>query len=424
MKKLLLVCLFLTLLVSCSETPVVSVPDSANEIFLQETHRLTPLMRASIEGVYSVLDGSDFFGDEAVLKWSYVVSANLIDTTFGLSVFTSQGVCYFALEGGTLDSVFIFSGYWRKMVNTEAGIVKLAILSSEGGRLLFQPNPVVGRDSIIIRGEFGTGGGFPDRRVTLKYDRPLYNGRRFAVLAHRGGGRTSDLLPVSENSVEMTLFAPRLGATGIEIDVRLTQDGVPILYHDNQLNSRLTRNSGLIGTIEEYNYAQLQAFVRLIHGEKIPTLQQVLDAALYRTSLTEVYLDNKNSANLALERAIQTEYIAKAAAAGRDFKMFIGLPNEEKLNEFLALPDYASALSLCELTIDDTRRAHSLAWAPRWTEGLHLAEVAQMHAEGRAVVTWTVDVPAYVREYVTQGDFDGLLTNYSPIVAYYHYTRR
>jgi len=423
MRRLLFLCLCGTLLVSCRETPSVVSP-GPNTDLLAQTNPIKPSMRSPIEGVYTVTAGNDVFGDQVALKWSYSVAENYLDTTFTLSMFTGRDIGFFALQGGTLDSVFIFTGYWRKLANTETGAVQLWIPKTNGGRLLFHSHPVVGTDSIVFTGGFGSGADGPTRTLTLRYNRPLYNGREFGILAHRCGGRTSDLHPVSENSVAMVLYTPRLGTTGIELDVRITKDGVPIVYHDNTLNPREVLKTGLVGTIEEYTYPQLQAFVTLIHGEKIPTLQQILDAALYRTPVKYVYLDNKASADLTVERAIQKEYIAKAAAAGRHFEMYIGIPTTDLLNQFLTLPDYASAPSLCELTVDDTRNCKSLVWAPRWTLGTQLDLAAQMHAEGRKVWTWTVDVPSYVDQYIKQGDFDGILSNYSPMVAYYNYTRQ
>ena len=424
MRPLLLICFCSALLLSCSEKASVVMPETSNDVLLSETRRFTPTMRSSIEGVYRVLEGNDVFGDIVAMKWSYSVAENLTDTTFALSVFSGRDVGYFVLQGGTLDSVFIFRGYWRKMVNTETGIAQFAIGSKNGGRRLFQVTPVIGKDSIVFTGSFGSGQGLPDRQVAFAYERPLYKAKRFEILGHRCGGRTSDMLPVSENSVAMVLFSPQLGLTGIEVDVRITKDGVPILYHDNQINLRETQKSGLVGTIEEYTYAQLQAFVRLIHGERIPTLQEALHAALYRTPTRFVYVDNKNSSNLALERSIQKAYMDTAAALGREFEILIGIPTEDLLNQFLTLPDYASAPSLCELSMDDTRKMGAIVWAPRWTEGTQLSNVATMHAEGRRVVTWTLDVAGYVQEYLAQGDFDGILTNYSPMVAFYHYTRQ
>jgi glycerophosphoryl diester phosphodiesterase len=56
------------------------------------------------------------------------------------------------------------------------------------------------------------------------------------VWAHRGA---SDLAP--ENTLEAFLLAGELGADGIELDVRLTRDGVPVLVHDRALWSDGTR---------------------------------------------------------------------------------------------------------------------------------------------------------------------------------------
>ncbi len=423
MRQTLCICLCSVLLLSCNETPEVLIPNTSADVLLSETKPITPVMRSSIEGIYNVLNGSDAFGKQVALKWSYEVSENLADTTFTLSVFSGLDACYFAMEGGTLDSMFVFTGYWRKMVSTETGLVRCVIPGLQGGHRLFGPNPVIGKDSITFEGTFGTGQGIPDKRLTLRYDRPLSTAKRFEVLAHRGGGRTADLLPVSENSVEMILFTPRLGSTGIEIDVRFTKDGVPILYHDSQLNSRLTQKTGLVGTIEEYTYNQLQAFVRLIHGERIPTLDKVLEAALYRTPIRSVYIDTKATAYVPQIRTIQKKYMGLATAAGREFDIYIGIPSDEVLNKFLELPDYAEAPSLCELSLDDYHKAKSTAWAPRWTLGTQMAEVGQVHGEGHKVFTWTMDVASWVQTYIQTGDFDGMVTNYAPMVAYYNYAR-
>jgi glycerophosphoryl diester phosphodiesterase len=50
------------------------------------------------------------------------------------------------------------------------------------------------------------------------------------VWAHRGA---SDLAP--ENSLEAFLLAAELGADGVELDVRLTRDGAPVIVHDRWL---------------------------------------------------------------------------------------------------------------------------------------------------------------------------------------------
>jgi glycerophosphoryl diester phosphodiesterase len=104
--------------------------------------------------------------------------------------------------------------------------------------------------------------------------------------------------------------------------------------------------------------------------------------------------------------------------------ILLGLPTEDKVNEFLQLPGYSTVPSLCELSLDDVRRTGAIVWAPRWTLGTQPAEVAQMHAEGRRVFVWTLDLPAYVAEFMRAGDFDGIVSNYPSIVAFAHYVRQ
>ena len=406
---------------SCrNEAEVVEPTDSSARLY-EDVKPLRLGARAALEGVYRVVDGQDVFGNQVALKWSGV--ANGQDTAFTLSGFFGKDVAYFTAEGGSLDSTVFLHGTWRKMVNTETGLLRFVILAGNGGRQLMNPIPVIGKDSIILYGSWGNGSENPSRNLVLAYDRPLYAGKQIEVVAHRGGGRTSDLLPVSENSVEMIIFTQRLGSTGIEIDVHLTKDGIPILYHDSNLNLRLTQKSGLVGPIEEYTYDQLQAVVRLIHGERIPTLQQALDAVVYRTSLRVVWLDSKPSISLKLLQQIQSEYLAKAAAIGRTLEIYIGLPSQEKVDEFLALPNHAQTPSLCELSPDIARQINARVWAPRWTLGTQNDLVAQVQSEGRLAFVWTLDVPDYVAEFISTGRFDAILSNYPSIVAYYNYVR-
>jgi glycerophosphoryl diester phosphodiesterase len=411
------------LVLSCSQEVDVVEPTDSGELLLDETESLTPTMRSSMEGVYRVIAGQETFGDLVALKWSYEITGS--DTTHYLSGFFGKDGAFFILRGGTLDSVFFFTGTWRKILNTDTGLMRFLITGTQGGRELFSPAPVIGRDSITFLGTWGNGNENPAYNVQLKYERPLYATEPMEIIAHRAGGRTSDHLPASENSVEMILYAGRLGATGVEIDVHLTSDQVPILYHDNNLNLRLTRPSGLVGPVEEYSYAQLQTFIRLINGERIPTLEEALDAVVYRTSLRTVWLDMKaDQLSMTAVRAIQQEYLDKAAAAGRSVDILIGLPTQDKVDEFLTLSDYAQAPSLCEVGVDNVRLVNARVWGPRFTDGTQNGLVAEMHAEGRRAFVWTLDEPAFVQDFIANGDFDGILSNYSTIVAFYHHTRQ
>ncbi len=413
----------LAALVSCKRNFEAPVPNTSWDLFESPAAgSLNTSTRQKMEGVYTISIGGDVFGPATAAKWTYTATG--ADTVYHLSLFCEKQVAYFILEGKRLDTSVLLNGYWRKMQNTETGKARLTISKTNGAVHLLENTPFNGSDSIIMEGSFGTGENVPDRPIRLKYTRPLYKARPLEIVAHRGGGSTADLLPASENSVEMIRLASRFGATGIEVDVRLTSDGVPIIYHDATLNERLIQKNGLLGPIENYSYAQLSTLVRLKNGERIPTLVQALETIVYQTPLQYVWLDTKFSGSMQMLRALQLEYQQKAAAIGRMLEIDIGLPDEDVVNNFLKLPGYQNIPSVCELTLEDVAKTNARIWAPRWTLGLQSEEVQQMHAQGRRAFVWTLDIPANVYEFMQQGAFDGILSNYPSIVAYYYYAKQ
>ena len=417
-----LACIVL-LVASCKKDYEAPVPDQEWDLFSSPSAtQLPPNARQRMEGIYAIEQGSADFGDGAAVKWSYTVTGT--DTSYHLSYFCAQNVSYIICEGKRLDSNILLNGYWRKMINTETGKVHVTIDAKNGANKLISGGLMLPGDSIIMTGNYGIGEAAPDRPLQLRYVRPLYNKKAFEIIAHRGGGRTSDLLPASENSVELIKLASRFGATGIEIDVRLTKDGVPVLFHDATLNERVIQKNGLLGPIENYTYAQLNTLVRLTEGEQIPTLRQALNTMLYNTSLRYVWLDTKFTGPVQPIREMQKEFLQKAGAAGRNVEIVIGIPDDGVRDEFLLLKDYSSAPAVCELTPEDVAKTKSLYWAPRWTLGLQEEAVANMHVQGKKVLVWTLDVPENIEKYIREGSFDGMLSNYPSAVAYYYYVQQ
>lgn len=374
-----------------------------------------------MEGVYAVTDGAIPFGSQVALKWTYLLNGT--DTTHYLSIFTGVDAGYFNLEGDSKADSLVLNGYWRRLVNTATGLVRLTVRAKRNGKLQVYKGRLTPNDTLVLDGFYGDDKETPTQKLTLTYRRPL-NPKPFAILAHRAGGRTSDLLPSSENSVEIIKLASRLGATGIEIDVRYTKDGVPILYHDNTLNLRLIQKNGLTGPIEDYTYQQLNTLVRLVNGEKIPTLEEALETVINNTALNFVWLDTKYIGPMDKVQAIQQKYLQKAILARRDLQIVIGLPTADAVESYRALANKANTPILSELDMATTRSLGSRIWAPRWTLGPQIAEVLAMKAEGRTVFVWTLDEPKFIEEFVSQNNFDGILSNYSPVVAYYHYTEQ
>lgn len=403
----------LLLLLSCGDEIVVPVPEIDIAAELAGTTAIPPAALRVLDGVYEVVDGESLLGRFAVVR----------QTGSGISVFTDRDAGYCVLECGVADSSLLFAGTWRKLTGTEAGVLHMRLDEARGAAAALRgEGPTDG--SIILLGDFSNALDRNARPLQLVYRRPLYKGPRpFLVIAHRAGGRNSDHLPASENSAELVRLAERLGANGVEIDVQLSKDGVPVVYHDEDLNLRLTQKSGLVGSVSEYTIAQLETFVRLKNGERIPTLRRMLGTILRQTSLRFVWLDSKGGVPVQLLVDIQRAYRDSARAFGRDLAIVIGLPDTEKADELLRIPGYQDALVLCELDADAVRRTDAEFWAPRWTMGTQNAVAAEMHAEGRAVLSWTLDQAGYIQEFLRNGQFDGLLSNYPSLVAYYYYVQ-
>jgi len=101
-----------------------------------------------------------------------------------------------------------------------------------------------------------------------------YNSVDYFVVAHRGA---SGIAP--ENTMSSFAEAIRSGAHLIEMDVQVTADGVPIVFHDKGLS----RTTDGIGFASKLTYEELQKydsgywFSSDFVGERIPSLAQVFD---------------------------------------------------------------------------------------------------------------------------------------------------
>ena len=414
MKKLLNILAIVALLTACNPDSEVFIPSFGNNSIINETYPLTEETRQKMEGIYRVIDGSDHFGNQVVVKWSGKY----------MSIFTEKNAAYLIQEGGSLESVLFFEGYWRYATNTETGLAQFRISADEGGNYLINNDNQV---PIKLSGTYGLGDELPSRNITMVYDRYFSEKvleEKFYILAHRGAGRTSDMLSASENTLNMIGLAERFGANAIEIDVKLSQDRIPFLYHDATINLRLTQKGPVWGNIEDFTFAQLRTSITLINGEKIPSLQEALDFVLEETTLELVWLDMKSEKNdLPEVIPIQQEILSRAESMGRQLEIFVGLPTEDKINQLLSYPEYESITTINELEAEDVRRTNSELWGPRWTLGMQLDLVEQMHGEGRRVITWTMDDPTYINRYIRESSFDGMVTNYPTLVAYYMYSQ-
>ncbi len=404
---------------SCEPIATIDYPQWGDKTILNETYPLSAAALNAMEGIYKIT-GTEEFGDTIVIK-------HTADNQ--LSMFSATNGFYAILKLGSLDSVIMMQGNWRYIIADNTGLVEFYIGRDDGAADILNGQPI---KDIVINGTWSKGNALPNIPIVLEYIRPfseaVTNGK-FLILGHRAGGRTSDRLPHSENSIEMVKYTAGLGTMGIEIDIQLTKDNIPVIYHDPDINIRLTTKGPIFGKIGNFTFNQLENYVRLIHGEKIPTLEGLLNYVIDSTELRFVWLDMKNDDyDISVKKVQQVMPIQKAAmqkakAKGRDLLICIGLPGQNIYDAFVAQPTHADYESLCELSVEQAEDAGAKAWTTRWTLGTADANVAHVQAEGMLAFCWTLDDLSFIQDFITNGKFDGILSNYPSIVAYYHYIR-
>jgi glycerophosphoryl diester phosphodiesterase len=233
---------------------------------------------------------------------------------------------------------------------------------------------------------------------------PFFTADRPLVFAHRGG---SALAP--ENTMAAFANAVKLGADGIELDVRLSRDGVAVVMHDRTLN----RTTTLEGPVDGRTVRELSA-------AGVPTLDDVLR----QCSSTRVIVELKvNSAAMA--------HAAVAAVRGADARsrVCLGSFGSVAIRAVRAL-DPAIATSAAR---NEVRWALYRSWC-RWPiaaaeyGGYQVPEIAGVtrvvskrfvddaHRAGLCVQVWTVDRASDADRLLAWG-VDALITDRPDVIV-------
>jgi glycerophosphoryl diester phosphodiesterase len=251
------------------------------------------------------------------------------------------------------------------------------------------------------------------------------------VLAHRGA---------SETAPEHTLAAYRAalagGADGLECDVRLTSDGVPVCIHDRRVN-RTSNGRGVVSTLELADLAELDFSVsrrprrgawHQIHppeevdrdGAGVLTLERLLDVVLDHGSPVELVIETKHPTRHgpSVERRVldvlRRYGLDRAPAPGRPTVRLMSfsalalnrvkqlapdLPTVFLVNRLLS-PLAAGRLPAGADTVGPSVAA--LRHSPRY--------VQRVHRHGRQVYVWTVNTAADV-ELCRRAGVDAIITD-------------
>jgi glycerophosphoryl diester phosphodiesterase len=213
---------------------------------------------------------------------------------------------------------------------------------------------------------------------------------RPGVVAHRGA---SDVAP--ENTLAAFDAAWRAGADAIELDVQLTADGVPVVIHDDTVDST-TNGSGAVGLLTFEALRRLDAgswFSPEFAGQPVPALDEVLTFLATRPELG-LLLEYKRTW-AAADVALTTAAVDAAGVTGRVVVQSFWPAT------IAALHDVAPHLPRGLLVGDEQPEAAALARelgvvtvnpstaAVRADPGI----VDRLHAAGFSVMVWTENDP-------------------------------
>ncbi|WP_405619722.1 glycerophosphodiester phosphodiesterase [Streptomyces sp. NBC_00076] len=215
--------------------------------------------------------------------------------------------------------------------------------------------------------------------------------QKLTAVAHRG-----DPYRVRENTVDSLRSALRRGADAVEIDVRLTRDGVPVLLHDDSLKRLWEHERPLLSlSVDE---------VRGLTDGGVPTLAEALTA----TEGSRVLLDLPGTPDVRAARRV-VDVVRECGARERVYYC-------AGASAMLAVraADPAAEIALTWTTLAPPRPALLDAVRPRWLNyrfGLVDRALAErVHADGCLLSVWTPDTRRSMRRLVGMG-VDSITTN-------------
>lgn len=219
------------------------------------------------------------------------------------------------------------------------------------------------------------------------------------IIGHRGAMGYE-----TENTIASIEKAVALGAPMIEIDVFQIASGELVVFHDNELD-RLSNTSG---PITSFTWEALQEVV-LEGGHSIPLLQTVLDQLAGRAALN-IELKGPNTA--APVASLLKAYLSNSTWKEEDL-----LISSFDWNLLLETRDFLPEISIGVLTeahpleaIPTAKELSAVSINPYYKD-LDAAIVAQIHAAGFKVYTWTVNAPEDLKNLKKLG-VDAVFTNF------------
>jgi glycerophosphoryl diester phosphodiesterase len=257
---------------------------------------------------------------------------------------------------------------------------------------------------------------------------PLLDLAARPVIAHRGASAEAP-----ENTLAAFELAVRQGADAIELDVRLTADGVPVVIHDATLD-RTTDRRGPVAALPLAELRRTDAGARFTAdggrrfpfrgaGVGVPALAEVLRAVPETPLLVEV---KEPAAQEAVRRVlVEGGAVARCAVASEHAAALVAFP-DPPFARAAAGPEIAALYRASLLGRAPPAVGYRLLSVPERWRGLPVPTrrfVAAARALGCPVHVWTVDAPAAAHRLWANG-VAGIVTNAPRVIREARASRR
>ena len=230
------------------------------------------------------------------------------------------------------------------------------------------------------------------------------------ILGHRGASAYAP-----DNTRAAFELAVKMGADGVETDIHLTKDGIPVIQH----NYTIDRNSNGSGWVEELTLDELSMldfgswFSDDFKGERILTLDECLEIADKSMSLINLELKRATVKRSAIVEATM-EIVKKHKMQDRVLISSFDHKLVKKAQNIC--PEVLTGALYDEAEVEQDNIADILADAPAYVEKLgfdfanphihYLVEDGLMeryHEKGIGVAVWTVDKPYIAKQCFKKG---------------------
>lgn len=226
------------------------------------------------------------------------------------------------------------------------------------------------------------------------------------ITAHRGSSKTAP-----ENTMAALEAAIEELADYAEIDVQMTADGVVVLGHD----ANLKRVAGVNRAISSLTWEELQGldvgswFSGQYAGERIPTLQEAIEACKGRLSL------NIEIKNVGKDSTLPEAVVAMILEHGMEEQCVVTSTSLNYLKKVKAIAPQLRTGYIISAAYGNFYSSDAVDFISIRSSFVNDALVEKAHAEGKAIHAWTVNTKSEMERLRLLG-VDNLITDY-PVLA-------